>query len=303
MKARNLILCGGLIALAGLGTAWWQHRRRQAAERLAQDARQQAAAAAGELRQLAVRHLQFARGAAEQAVRRQAQAASSRQAPDLRAEDPEALRQAVARAHAAAALRYRALFQSLHLTPGQEQKLADVVEDYELRARDIWEEGNAEGMSTADPALWQLMRPDYEKMKAQVTALLGEAGFKEVDEYNRSLVARDFSSALASALFNTGTPLSPQQAASLAPAIAQLSPAYQRGHSAIDLYTMDWSAVYPQFRNPSLLAAAFPSWPRSLKEQSRARGVEKPNESATEIIPGNRGMEGGSWCRPPLPRG
>jgi hypothetical protein len=31
-----------------------------------------------------------------------------------------------------------------------------------------------------------------------------------------------------------------------------------------------------------------------------ARWPEKPAESATGIIPGNRGKESGNWCRPPL---
>ncbi len=34
-----------------------------------------------------------------------------------------------------------------------------------------------------------------------------------------------------------------------------------------------------------------------------ARRPEKPFESATGIIPGDRGMVGDSWCRPPLLRG
>jgi hypothetical protein len=34
-----------------------------------------------------------------------------------------------------------------------------------------------------------------------------------------------------------------------------------------------------------------------------ARRPEKPAESATGIIPGDRGKEGGSWCRPPLQTG
>jgi hypothetical protein len=33
---------------------------------------------------------------------------------------------------------------------------------------------------------------------------------------------------------------------------------------------------------------------------SEARRYENPVETTTEIIPGDRGMEGGSWCRPPL---
>jgi hypothetical protein len=44
-------------------------------------------------------------------------------------------------------------------------------------------------------------------------------------------------------------------------------------------------------------------FPRSLSFLERtvaARRPEKPAESTTEIIPGDRGTAGGSWCRPPL---
>ena len=147
----------------------------------------------------------------------------------LSSEDPALLRQAVVKAHAAAALRYRALFQSLKLEPEREKKLEGIVEDYELRARDIWEEGNAKGISTADPALWELMRPDYEKMKTDVTALVGEAGFQQVDQYNRSLVGRDFSTALASSLYYTDTPLTPQQTSDLVQTFRQPQPRLPAG--------------------------------------------------------------------------
>ena len=40
---------------------------------------------------------------------------------------------------------------------------------------------------------------------------------------------------------------------------------------------------------------------RSLIEQSSARRAEMPDESTTGMIPGDRGMVGGNWCRPPLP--
>jgi len=33
------------------------------------------------------------------------------------------------------------------------------------------------------------------------------------------------------------------------------------------------------------------------------KNSENPAESTTGIIPGDRGKEGGSWCRPPLPMG
>jgi hypothetical protein len=42
---------------------------------------------------------------------------------------------------------------------------------------------------------------------------------------------------------------------------------------------------------------------RSSPSFSEARRYEKPVESTTGIIPGDRGKEGGSWCRPPLPMG
>jgi len=258
---RHLTVLASLAALAALGVALYQLHCRQAAERAAAAAAHRADLANEELEKLAAHQAQLKRERShlqQSLALAQVQPVVGGPNPSLTSQDPALLRQAVVRAHAAAALRYRALFQALHLPPEEEQKLASIVEDYELRARDIWEEGNAQGLSTADPTLWQLMRPDYEKMRDAVTALVGEAGFQQVDQYNRSLVAHDFSTALVSALYYTDTPLTTQQATDLVGTIANLSPGYQQGHSAIDLYSMDWTSSYPQLAkalSPPQLAA------------------------------------------------
>jgi hypothetical protein len=44
----------------------------------------------------------------------------------------------------------------------------------------------------------------------------------------------------------------------------------------------------------------FPRFQSFLDRTVAARRPEKPAESTTEIIPGDRGTAGGSWCRPPL---
>ena len=44
----------------------------------------------------------------------------------------------------------------------------------------------------------------------------------------------------------------------------------------------------------------FPRFHSFLDRTVAARRPEKPTEGATEIIPGDRGMAGGSWCRSPL---
>lgn len=49
-------------------------------------------------------------------------------------------------------------------------------------------------------------------------------------------------------------------------------------------------------------ARAAHALPRSLIEQSSARRAEMPDESTTGMIPGDRGMVGGNWCRLPLRR-
>ena len=247
MKIRTFIILVTVAALAAVGVTLYQHHRGELAELSAEGTRRKAELAVAELKRLSARELELRRLRAgfrmpDRLGRDPGFTATTAASPD----DPAAVRQAVVRAHAAAFLRYRPLFVSLHLAPEQEQKLASTVEDYELRARDIWEEGNAEGLSTSDPALWQLMKPDYDKMRADVTGLVGDAGFQQVDEYNRSLVAHDFSTALVSSLYFTDTPLTAQRAAALEPAVASLSPGYQQGHSAIDLYTKDWSDSYPQ---------------------------------------------------------
>jgi len=39
------------------------------------------------------------------------------------------------------------------------------------------------------------------------------------------------------------------------------------------------------------------------KQRRKLNRSENSFESATGIIPGDRGKDGGSWCRPPLQRG
>jgi hypothetical protein len=48
------------------------------------------------------------------------------------------------------------------------------------------------------------------------------------------------------------------------------------------------------------LAAGFASFRLFLDRTVAVRRHEKPAESATGIIPGNRGKAGDNWCRPPL---
>ena len=52
---------------------------------------------------------------------------------------------------------------------------------------------------------------------------------------------------------------------------------------------------------PSVSGAMGHDLPRSLIEQPRRSGLKDVAEGAAEIIPGDRGTEGGSWCRLPLP--
>lgn len=50
----------------------------------------------------------------------------------------------------------------------------------------------------------------------------------------------------------------------------------------------------------SFFPEAFHCLTRSLKEQSKRRGLKYATESTAGIIPGDRGMVDGSWFRPPL---
>ena len=51
---------------------------------------------------------------------------------------------------------------------------------------------------------------------------------------------------------------------------------------------------------PSFFGNAFAVFPSFLDRTVEAQRPEKPVESTTEIIPGDRGTVGGSWCRFPL---
>jgi hypothetical protein len=263
MTARTLTLAAGLVILAAAGAALFQHHRAHNAELSARTLSRQADLLAGELRRQDQRRTEADRARAE-LRRRLAEAgapAGVRPAGPAAATaptDPAQVRQGIVRAHAAAALRYRALLQSLHLAPDQAKQLEVLLEDYESKARDVWDAGNAGGVPTADPSLWALLKPDHDQLQAAVTALAGDGVYQQVAEYNRTLAARDFTTALAANLYFSDTPLTPAQSEQLVAAIAGQSAAYQQGHSAIDLYTMDWSQAYPQLAgvlSPPQLAA------------------------------------------------
>jgi len=52
---------------------------------------------------------------------------------------------------------------------------------------------------------------------------------------------------------------------------------------------------------PAVPSAATTPAPAASAPAASARRAEKLFESATEIIPGDRGKDDGSWCHPPLP--
>jgi hypothetical protein len=258
MTARTLTLAAGLVILAAAGAALFQHHRAHNAELSARTLSRQADLLAGELRRQDQRRTEADRARAELRRRLAAAGVPAASAAATGQADPAQVRQAIVRAHAAAALRYRALLQSLHLAPDQAKQLETLLEDYESKARDVWDAGNAGGVPTADPALWALLKPDHDQLQAAVTALAGDAVYQQVAAYNRTLAAQDFTTALAANLYFSDTPLTPAQSDQLVAAIAGQSAAYQQGHSAIDLYTMDWSQAYPQLAgvlSPPQLAA------------------------------------------------
>jgi hypothetical protein len=142
---------------------------------------------------------------------------------------------------AAANKRYGPLFLSLRLTPAQIEKFRAIQAAYGARGADIAAAGDTQNLSFEDPALVALRKQSEDQLAADRLALLGDAGYRQFQEYERTMPARGLAHGLATALAFSD-PLSAQQAEQLTLALAQASPAYATGGAA-QLSDIDWTAV------------------------------------------------------------
>jgi len=102
----------------------------------------------------------------------------------------------------------------------------------------------AQNLDFSDPAISQLYRQADTDYTAAQKALLGEQGFAQLQDYNRTLPVRELTANLAGMFAVTGDPLTPEQSERLVQALANGSAGYLKGQQALQGgLDLDWAEV------------------------------------------------------------
>jgi hypothetical protein len=128
--------------------------------------------------------------------------------------------------------RYAAFVRSQGLSQEQAQKLDASEYAAAERSLDIKASAQAQGMDQSDPAVATLLNQSEEELRASLVNLLGEDGYSQLEDYQRTLPTREFVDAMAGELAFTDSPLNAQQANQLVEELSAANISYQKGGSA-----------------------------------------------------------------------
>lgn len=160
---------------------------------------------------------------------------------DLARDNPQLWNEFIASKRAELGRLYLPLAQRLHLTPEQREKLKDVFAADVARGSDIGAAAQAQGLTQDDPTIVALREKAKEQRRADLKALLGAAGYREFELFERAIPVRGYVDGLAVELAATA-PLSGQQADLLERALAETNESYRNGKHA-DPAAVDWESI------------------------------------------------------------
>ena len=141
-------------------------------------------------------------------------------------------------------MKYGSLFRTLGLIPEKVAKFEDNVAKHETDFMDGVAAANAQGLSTGDPAFDALMRSLNSKIDADYSAtqqaLLGNDGYRQLQNYDRTVQVRGVVSSLAGAAAVAGVAFTDEQAEQLVDALAASNSDYRGGKTAT-IQNIDWN--------------------------------------------------------------
>jgi hypothetical protein len=131
---------------------------------------------------------------------------------------------------------YGPLFQALQLSQNQIDRFEDLMAGHEAQMAALKAAAESQGLQSSDPATASSSKEADQQLAAAQLAVLGEVGYGQMQEYNRTLSVRTLVSQFAGTVAFID-PLTPQQGEQMVLALAQASPSYQNGEAA------DWQSV------------------------------------------------------------
>jgi hypothetical protein len=160
---------------------------------------------------------------------------------DFRNDPKEQLRQLAARRLALGSI-YGPLFRSLGLSPAQSERFLDVTLKGEERQMDLSAVMRSQGLAEDDPTVIKLRADSDAELQTAQRELLGEAEFRQAQDYGRTSVVRELVSGLAGAAAVAGTPITAQQAEQLTYLLANSSGHYRSGGPA-EVAEIEWDKI------------------------------------------------------------
>jgi hypothetical protein len=160
---------------------------------------------------------------------------------DFRNDPKEQLRQLAARRLALGSI-YGPLFRSLGLSPAQSEKFLDLTLKGEERQMDLSAVMRSQGLAEDDPMVIKLRADSDAELQTAQRELLGEAGFRQAQDYGRTSVVRELVSGLAGAAAVAGVPINAQQAEQLTYILANASSRYRSGGPA-EVAEIEWDKI------------------------------------------------------------
>jgi len=157
--------------------------------------------------------------------------------------DPREAALSLALFRATLAQKYRRLYQTLGLSLSQRGAFENLVTAYQEEMTDLKAVASADGQDSR-PEIDEIRKQEDDDFQAAQRALVGDAGFQQLQEFNRVLPVWNIVDGIDTNAF-WPEPLAGAQSQQLAAMMANASSSYENGGPATP-DSIDWNAVLPQ---------------------------------------------------------
>lgn len=138
--------------------------------------------------------------------------------------------------------RYAPFYYRAGLNAAQIDQLEMMMTEHWQDTADLKAVAELKNLNNNEEEITQLRSKADATLQKNEKSLLGDEGFARLQEYERTLPARDFVTSVATQLYHTNTPLSGDQAEKLTNLLADNNTAYKQG-GKINLDETDWQTV------------------------------------------------------------
>lgn len=201
--------------------------------------------------------------------------------PTLLSSHPKLLDQFLRSYRASLSQRLLVYYQMAGLSPAQIASFEALATKHQAEATNLAAAAAAEGLDQSDPAIAALRQQQDEQFRADQIALLGDAGYRQLLDFNRSAKALDLVNGAAQLAADPADAYTSTQAEQLMQIVANASPQYQQG-GAVDTTSVDWDRVLAQ-------AAPILSPPQLDALRTQAQAIRL----VAELLPSYRAQQAG----------